>query len=150
MIYKLKVNLLAKAFAVASKIFGVGFPPAPSVSAIIKRNSKIMVVDLSYKEGYALPGGVLKGHEDFLEALKREVKEETNLKVKNCRYFNTYSSTADIGGFPKVNVTYLAEVEGKIINSQEGKVEWKEPNKIINKLPYEDNKQAVTDFIKRK
>jgi heptosyltransferase-2 len=54
------------------------------VNAVIKDNNKILIV--KRKEGihagkWAFPGGIVKDSETIGEALEREVKEETNLKI---------------------------------------------------------------------
>ena len=61
--------------------------------AFIKHNGKILVLRESskYQDGtqtgkYDVAGGRLKPGENFLEALKREVKEELNLKIKNLKF----------------------------------------------------------------
>jgi ADP-ribose pyrophosphatase YjhB (NUDIX family) len=136
----IKIKLLLKLVGIASKVFGVSVPPIPSVSAIIVRADKILVVKLTYKKGYALPGGVLKGNEDFVSAMKREVKEETGLEVADYRYFNTFGLTEN---YPKVVLYYLANVRGKLRGSEEGEPEWKSIKNIEKKLVYKDNIKAM-------
>lgn len=60
-----------------------------ATKAIINHNGKVLIIRESgaYKDGtnsqrYDFPGGRLKPGEHFCEALKREVFEETGLKIK--------------------------------------------------------------------
>lgn len=148
--YRLKVNALLIAFGLARRIFGVSVPPAPTVCAIIPKGKKILVIRSSYREGYALPGGYLKGNESFNNGLKREVKEETSLKVIAMKYFNSYSSVSTVGNFPKVTVCFVARVKGNLKFSVEGEPLWIEPKMVLGKLVYKDNLMALKDYLIKK
>ncbi len=54
------------------------------VNAIIKDNEKILIVKRNegiHKKKWAFPGGVVEDNETLEEALRREIKEETNLEL---------------------------------------------------------------------
>lgn len=56
-----------------------------SIKAVIIDNTKLLTVKMKGKDGkeyYTLPGGKQKPNELMLEALKREVGEETGLEVE--------------------------------------------------------------------
>lgn len=144
MFFKLKFKIISLSLRVASLIFGYQIPPVPSVSAIFTKHKKILVVKLSYKTGFALPGGFLKGNEDFETAIKRETKEETGLEISSLKYFGTYFTTEP---YSKVNVTYIAEVKGTIKASKEGEPVWMEAKEVLKKLVYEDNQKAIKKLI---
>ena len=131
-------------------LIGSQIPPLPTVSAIIIRGKKILVIKLSYLNGLALPGGFLRGKEDLISGLKREISEETGYKITTIKYFNTYSSLSKLGGYPEVNITYTAKVKGKLKSSPEGKPLWIEPETALKQLVYEDNKMALKDNMKSK
>ena len=55
-----------------------------SVGAIIKKNGKILMLDRAmFPFGWACPAGHVKKSEKEEEALKREIKAETNIKIKD-------------------------------------------------------------------
>lgn len=57
-----------------------------SVSAIIKRGNKILMIDRAYFPlGWACVAGHVDENETPQKTLKREIKEEINLEMKNCR-----------------------------------------------------------------
>ena len=66
------------------------------VAAIIFHEDKVLVtqrkfnenIDFSYK--YEFPGGKVEKGEEKLFALKRELREELDLKLKNIKHFESY------------------------------------------------------------
>lgn len=53
-----------------------------TVTAFIFHKNRVLFIYHKGKDKWMHPGGHLEEGEDFDEALKREIKEETNLKVK--------------------------------------------------------------------
>jgi len=150
MLYSIKVKILTSLVKIASKVvsgvFKVEVPPVPSVAAIIEKNGKILAIDLTYKKGYALPGGVLKGNENFTTAIKREIKEETGLTVTWLKFYNTFTDTSQ---FPKVVVVYLVKVKGNLRKgSNEGSTEWVAPEILIKNMAYKDNLTAIKSYLR--
>ena len=63
------------------------YPDRPylAVSAAIMRDGKVLVVRRARKPAlnlYTLPGGVVEAGETLFEAVRREVREETQLKIE--------------------------------------------------------------------
>lgn len=144
---RLKRNFLIKLAQFLGKILKIELPPAPSVSAIIHKGGKILAIKMSYKDGYSLPGGMLKTNENFEEGIRREVYEETGFRIKSLKYFNEYAFEVE---YPTVNITYLAKASGKTKSSKEGKPIWIDPTKNLEKFVYSDNVKALKDYIKDK
>lgn len=66
---------------------------------IVNAEGKVLLIKRSKAEDvlpglWDIPGGILKDGEDPKEGALREVKEETNLEVKNVRLFH-YTSNVD-------------------------------------------------------
>jgi ADP-ribose pyrophosphatase YjhB (NUDIX family) len=133
-------------FAGVLNKIGLDIPSVPSAAAIIVRGNKILLVKLSYKDGYALPGGAVMRGENLEQAVKREVKEETGFNVVALEYFGSYAVVRS--SHYSFNVTYLAKVKGKLKSSFEGEAKWVTINQVIDNLVYEDNRNAVKQYLK--
>ena len=85
------------------------------VAAIIFFDNKILVTQRKYHKNlnfsykYEFPGGKIEKDEDRITALKRELLEELNLKIKNFKHFITYNYRYDENDI-KLHF-FLSEVE---------------------------------------
>lgn len=74
---------MKKLFIIDLKDYNENMPrfKRPSVRAIIIKNGLIAMVYSKKYDYYKFPGGGIEKNEDILTALKREVLEETGLKI---------------------------------------------------------------------
>ncbi len=76
----------------------------PSVRAVIRMNGKLAMVHSLKYDYYKFPGGGIKLGESHLEAMMREVKEETGLSVKT-------DSVSEFGSVLRIQRSAYAENE---------------------------------------
>ena len=127
--------------------------PFITVDCIIKyyKNRKFQGIVIVERKnppfGWALPGGFMNYNETMEEAVAREIKEETSLKVKNLMQFHTYSAP---GRDPRMHTTatvFIAEASGRLKSGDDAKdVAIIHPKKMI-RLVFDHNK-IIRDALK--
>ena len=96
-----------------------------TVLCLIQDGDRILLQNRIKKDwkGYTLPGGHVEPGESFVDAVIREMKEETGLTVRNPKL-------AGIKQFPIENGRYVVllfkteEYAGDLCSSEEGQMEW--------------------------
>ena len=94
-----------------------------TVASIISKNNKILLTKRSkiLPEGgkWCLPGGHIKPKEKAEDALKREIKEETNLKVKSSKFLFYYDEIIPKLKISNIVLVFSIQVSGKEKNNFE-------------------------------
>ena len=110
---------------------------------LLKRSDKMD----DFPEMYGLPGGHVKDNEDSIDALKREVKEETTLTLKNPTFVNTYKF-----GRNKIFVytETLKSTRGIKLNREHSEFKLFSPDELKNKDVINSTVDMYKDYKKIK
>ena len=82
-------------------------------------------------KGYALPGGHIEPGESIVDAVVREMKEETGLMIKAPRLCGIKQFPIEGGRY----IVFLFETdqfEGELVDSDEGKMYWVKKSELLN------------------
>lgn len=89
--------------------------------AVLRKDDLILVIDRNDARGFSFPGGLAHAGETAEQTMRREVEEETGLKVEKSSFLFDYRSTADI---PCVVSVFEVEASGGLAESWEGAPRW--------------------------
>lgn len=126
--------------------------PFVAVDCIIDINGGIVVIERSNPPfGWALPGGFVDNYESLEDAVRREMKEETNLELLDLKQFHAYSTPGRDPRFHTIGIVFTAKGKGvpkagddaaglKVIKLDE-----------IDKINFAfDHRQIIKDYIAHK
>ena len=104
-----------------------------TVLCLIHTEDSYLLQDRVKKDwkGYTLPGGHIELGESIVDAVVREMKEETGLMIKSPRLCGVKQFPIEGGRY----IVFLFETdqfEGKVVDSDEGKMHWVKNSELLN------------------
>ena len=110
-----------------------------TVLCLIQDGNRLLLQNRVKKDwkGYTFPGGHVEPGESFVDAVKREMKEETGLDILN-------PQLVGIKQFPIENGRYIVllfkatKFSGDVVSSEEGEMEWVEKDMLSEVNVVED------------
>ena len=123
-----------------------------TVLCLIKDGDKVLLQNRVKKDwpGYTLPGGHVECGESFVDAVIREMKEETGLtimkpKMVGIKQFPMKNGRYEEGRY--VVLLFMADqFTGEVVSSQEGKMEWVNRSDICKIHAVDDLEELLQVF----
>ncbi len=130
----------------------MGLGPYVAVDAIIEFSKGIIIIERSNPPyGWALPGGFVEYGESLEDAVVREVKEETNLKLAEVRQFKVYSDPRRDPRFHTVSTVFVGKGVGRPQFGDDAKGLKLVKYQDLLKLEYAfDHKQVIREYLKQR
>lgn len=129
--------------------------PRPTVTGLILYKNKLLLTKRAgapFKNWWDLPGGFMEKGENAEEALVREIKEETSLKISIQKMFGTYPGTypSDFDPFDIVSIVYVATSKKGELQALDDVSEskWFSKAEIPSKIAFDSNQEIIKDFLK--
>lgn len=116
---------------------------------LVRRGGQILLQNRVKADwrGYALPGGHVEPGGSIVDAVVREIREETGLILRRVSLRGVKQFPIDAGRYV-VFLFYSEDFEGKLHSSEEGKVEWIDRDRIAQ-LPTVDDFEELLTVIER-
>jgi 8-oxo-dGTP diphosphatase len=128
----------------------------PAVLAIIRADNKFLLTKRHRKSRFepgkwGFVGEAINFGEEIIDALKRGIKEETNLDLKSCELFNIYSFVFDSPDKTRhaFIIAYICECEGEVeLNQESEDYGWYDFTQIKESDLIKGNEIIVNDLEK--
>ena len=120
-----------------------------TVLCLLRDGKRWLLQDRRKKDwpGYTLPGGHVEMGESFVDAVVREMKEETGLTVLNPRLCGVKQFPIRDGKYENGRyVVFLfeaSEYEGELVSSSEGEMHWVDQDELKNVNLVEDFDELI-------
>lgn len=115
-----QATVIGAALAVINEFVLMEKKPLLAVDCIIEKNNGIVLIKRRFEpKGWALPGGLVEYNESLEEAVRREMLEETGLKLRGLKQFRAYSDPKRDPRQHSVSVVFTAKGIGRLKSSAE-------------------------------
>ncbi len=129
--------------------------PAVVDGIIVNDREEVLLIKRGhnpYKGSFAIPGGFIDWNETAKEAVKREVKEETNLIVNIKEFLNYYDSIKRDEKRRTISLVFVCEITGDSRDAEAGDdasdYKWFKLDSLPE-LAF-DHQKILNDFIKNR
>lgn len=140
---------------IGNKVEGAKYTKRHASYVIIERKEDKNIAIATEGKTYFFLGGGIENEETEIEALKREVIEETGYSIKNIKYVDKITAWADGVRRGPLDVTatfYIANFDKKITEpiEKDHRVLWGNPKEYKDKLFHEYQRYILKEYISQK
>ncbi len=128
--------------------------PISTVGALLFNKGEIFLVQThKWNHSFGIPGGKIKYGEKAIDALKREIKEETNFRIKNIRFAMVHDSIKSKEFYKKglhfLLLNYYAESLSRKfkLNDEAERGFWISPKKALKLKLNEPTRVLIENYL---
>lgn len=131
--------------------------PSPCNAVILEnKQGEILLVKRKlapFKGYWDLPGGFVDFGENLEKSLKREIKEELGVDIKDPKYFNSYFDRYLYKGinYHTLGLVFTGKVKDQNLKPADdiSEVKFFPPYKLPQKLAFRNVKKALEDYLRK-
>ena len=118
-----------------------------AVLCLIKDGDRVLLQNRVKKDwqGYTLPGGHVEPGESFVDAVVREMQEETGLTIEKPKLVGIKQFPID-GGRYIVLLFEATQFTGEVVSSEEGEMTWIDRAELANISAVDDLQELLKVF----
>ena len=122
-----------------------------TVLCLIQKNNQYLLQNRVKQDwnGLALPGGHVEKNESIVDAVVREMKEETGLSIFNPKLCGVKQFPIENGRY-LVFLFYADEFEGEVVSSEEGTMHWVDRENISGLQTVDDLQELLNVIVDEK
>ncbi|MFV2040977.1 MAG: NUDIX domain-containing protein [Candidatus Hydrothermarchaeales archaeon] len=128
--------------------------PRIAVDAIIESSGRVLLIERKnqpFKGCFALPGGFVEYGESLESAVRREVLEETGLRLEDVKLHNVYSEPGRDQRGHVISVCYSASGSGTLkAGSDAEKAEFHPIGEVLKMDLAFDHNRIIKDYLEKK
>ena len=128
-----------------------------SAAGLVKRGDEVLLIK-NPRRGWEFPGGMVEQGESVIEALKREIMEETGVQVKVTAFVGAYSNMTLKEGYGELagtmlptsfNLTFLCEYAGgeAKISDESVELRWVKRDEAPGMITFPPFKRRLADML---
>ena len=128
-------------------------PPISVIAGLIVRNKRVLICQRSENTAVGLkwefPGGKIENRENETDALRRELKEELAIEIRESEFFSGYTYSYEDGPTVFLRFHRVKSFEGDPQNIVFEQISWVEIDDLIKFDFLEGDRRLIMEIIER-
>jgi 8-oxo-dGTP diphosphatase len=128
-------------------------PPISVIAGLIFRNKRVLICQRSESTAFGLkwefPGGKIEDRESETDALRRELKEELAIEIRESEFFSGYTYSYEDGPTVFLRFHWVKSFEGDLQNIVFEQISWVEIDDLIKFDFLEGDRRLIMEIIER-
>jgi len=123
------------------------------IAGLIFRNQRVLICQRRHDAAFALkwefPGGKIEDRESEADALRRELREELAIDVRESEFFSGYAYSYKEGPTVFLRFYWVKSFQGEPQNLVFEQISWVKPEDLVNLDFLEGDRRLIMQIIER-